>query len=170
MELTDAEFLQKLQASFGYRQGRFIKVGKRSSYPLSLVKSVAEVQGRAVLIGNASHSLHPVAGQGLNLALRDVATLSELLATQTSISGDCGAVELLAAYQAARQPDYARVVTYTDSLVKLFSAEFPALGPIRAGGLLAVDRIAPLRKLLTQQSMGLGLRQSRLARGLALKS
>lgn len=170
LELTDAEFLQKLQASFGYRQGRFIKVGKRSSYPLSLVKSVAEVQGRAVLIGNASHSLHPVAGQGLNLALRDVATLSELLATQTSISGDCGAVELLAAYQAARQPDYARVVTYTDSLVKLFSAEFPALGPIRAGGLLAVDRIAPLRKLLTQQSMGLGLRQSRLARGLALKS
>ncbi|MFZ1341676.1 2-octaprenyl-6-methoxyphenyl hydroxylase [Thiothrix eikelboomii] len=169
LELTDAEFLQNLQTSFGYRQGRFIKVGKRSSYPLSLVKSVAEVQGRAVLIGNASHSLHPVAGQGLNLALRDVATLSDLLATPTAIRSDDGVVELLAAYQAARQPDYASVVAYTDSLVKLFSAEFPALGLLRAGGLVAVDRIAPLRQLLTQQSMGLRFRQSRLARGLALK-
>lgn len=170
LELTDSAFLQKLQQVFGYRQGRFIKVGKRSSYPLSLVKSVAEVQGRAVLIGNASHTLHPVAGQGLNLALRDLATLSDLLASQASIQGDCGTVELLAAYQAARQADYARVITYTDSLVKLFSADFPALGMVRAGGLLAVDRMAPLRKLLTQQSMGLRFRQPRLARGLALKT
>lgn len=170
LALSDAEFLQKLQQVFGYRQGRFIKVGQRSSYPLSLVKSEAEVQGRAVLIGNASHSLHPVAGQGLNLALRDVATLSDLLATQAREQGDCGAAELLTTYQMARQPDYARVIGYTDSLVKLFSTEFPLIGHLRAGGLLAVDRITPLRKLLTQQSMGLGFRQSRLARGLALKS
>ncbi len=169
LALSDAEFLQKLQQVFGYRQGRFIKAGKRSSYPLSLVKSVAEVQGRAVLIGNASHTLHPVAGQGLNLALRDVATLSDLLAAQAGEQADCGAPELLAAYQAARQPDYASVVGYTDSLVRLFSASFAPLGHARAGGLLAVDRIAPLRKLLTQQSMGLRFRQSRLARGLALK-
>lgn len=169
LALSDVEFLQKLQQVFGYRQGRFIKAGKRSSYPLSLVKSVAEVQGRAVLIGNASHNLHPVAGQGLNLALRDVATLSDLLAAQTGEPADCGSPELLAAYQAARQPDYTSVVAYTDSLVRLFSANFPPLGHARAGGLLAVDRIAPLRKLLTQQSMGLRFRQSRLARGLALK-
>lgn len=165
--LSDAEFLQKLQQVFGYRQGRFIKVGKRSSYPLSLIKSVAEVAGRAVLIGNASHTLHPVAGQGLNLALRDVATLSELVA---AAQGDCGAAELLASYQAARKPDYASVVGYTDSLVRLFSSVFAPLGHARAGGLVAVDRISPLRKLLTQQSMGLRFRQARLARGLALKS
>lgn len=170
LQLSELEFLQKLQQAFGYRQGRFIKAGKRSSYPLSLIKSVAEVQGRAVLIGNASHSLHPVAGQGLNLALRDVATLSDLLAIQAAQQGDCGASELLASYQAARQPDYTSVVSYTDALVRLFSSEFAPLGHARAGGLLAVDRIAPLRKLLTQQSMGLRFRQARLARGLALKA
>lgn len=167
--LSDAEFLEQLQAAFGYRLGRFTKVGKRSSYPLSLVKAVTETKGRAVLIGNASHTLHPVAGQGLNLALRDVATLSDLLAAQARQQGDCGSAELLANYQAARQPDYASVVGYTDSLVRLFSTDLALLGHARAGGLLAVDRIAPLRKLLTQQSMGLRFRQSRLARGLALK-
>lgn len=170
LSLSDAEFLQELQQAFGYRQGRFIKAGKRSSYPLSLVKSIAEVQGRAVLIGNASHTLHPVAGQGLNLALRDVASLSDLLATQAQQQSDCGSAEILAAYQAARQADYKSVVAYTDSLVRLFSNDFTPLGHARAGGLLAVDRIPPLRKLLTQQSMGLRFRQSRLARGLALKS
>lgn len=167
--LSDAEFLEQLQAAFGYRLGRFNKVGKRSNYPLSLVKAVTETKGRAVLIGNASHTLHPVAGQGLNLALRDVATLSDLLAAQAKQQGDCGSAELLANYQAARQPDYASVVGYTDSLVRLFSTDLALLGHARAGGLLAVDRIAPLRKLLTQQSMGLRFRQSRLARGLALK-
>ncbi|TXH77199.1 MAG: 2-octaprenyl-6-methoxyphenyl hydroxylase [Thiothrix sp.] len=170
LSLSDAEFLQKLQQTFGYRQGRFIKAGKRSSYPLSLIKSAAEVQGRAVLIGNASHTLHPVAGQGLNLALRDVASLSDLLAMQAQQHHDCGSAAILATYQAARQADYKSVLGYTDSLVRLFSNDFPPLGHARAGSLLAVDRIAPLRKLLTQQSMGLRFRQSRLARGLALKS
>lgn len=170
LSLSDAEFLQKLQQTFGYRQGRFIKAGKRSSYPLSLIKSAAEVQGRAVLIGNASHTLHPVAGQGLNLALRDVASLSDLLAMQAQQHHDCGSAAMLARYQAARQADYKSVLGYTDSLVRLFSNDFPPLGHARASGLLAVDRIAPLRKLLTQQSMGLRFRQSRLARGLALKS
>lgn len=170
LSLSDAEFLQKLQQTFGYRQGRFIKAGKRSSYPLSLIKSAAEVQGRAVLIGNASHTLHPVAGQGLNLALRDVASLSDLLAMQAQQHHDCGSAAMLATYQAARQADYKSVLGYTDSLVRLFSNDFPPLGHARAGGLLAVDRIAPLRKLLTQQSMGLRFRQSRLARGLALKA
>jgi 2-octaprenyl-6-methoxyphenol hydroxylase len=135
-----------------------------------LIKSAAEVQGRAVLIGNASHTLHPVAGQGLNLALRDVASLSDLLAMQAQQHHDCGSAAMLATYQAARQADYKSVLGYTDSLVRLFSNDFPPLGHARAGGLLAVDRIAPLRKLLTQQSMGLRFRQSRLARGLALKS
>lgn len=170
LNLSETEFLQKLQQTFGYRQGRFIKIGKRSSYPLSLVKAAAEVQGRAVLIGNASHTLHPVAGQGLNLALRDVAALSDLLAMQAQQHSDCGAAEVLAVYQAARQADYRRVIAYTDSLVRLFSTDSTLLGHARAGGLLAVDRIAPLRKLLTQQSMGLGFRQARLARGLALRS
>ena len=73
MALNDAEFLQQLDQAFGYRLGKFTKVGKRSSYPLSLVTSDKNTANRTIIIGNASHTLHPVAGQGLNLALRDVA-------------------------------------------------------------------------------------------------
>ena len=173
LQLDDAAFLTALQQVFGYRQGQFIKVGKRSAFPLSLMKSKQETAGRAVLIGNASHTLHPVAGQGLNLALRDVAVLCDLLAGE-AVQGegqrDCGNSALLQSYQAAREPDYSSVVTYTDSLVRLFSTDFALLGHARAGGLLAVDRFAPLRKLLTRQSMGLRFRQSRLARGLSIST
>lgn len=169
LALSDAAFLQALQTAFGYRQGRFTKVGQRSSFPLSLMKSSREVEGRALLIGNASHTLHPVAGQGLNLALRDVAVLCDLLAGEVQQTPmDCGKAALLQAYQQARQPDYTRVVGYTDSLIRIFSNDLPLLGHARAGGLLAVDRIAPFRKLLTQQSMGLRFRQARLARGLGV--
>lgn len=169
LQLDDAAFLRKLQAEFGYRQGAFVKVGQRASYPLVLQKSVREVAGRAVLIGNASHALHPVAGQGLNLGLRDVATLADLLAEAASTGADCGSRELLADYEQRRQPDYATVMRYTDSLVRIFSNDFAPLAHARAGGLLAVDRVPLLRHWITRQSMGLRYRQARLARGLGLK-
>lgn len=169
MALNDAEFLAKLQRAFGYRQGEFIKTGKRTAYPLQLIKSTREVAGRAVIIGNTSHTLHPVAGQGLNLALRDIAVLADLIAAAAQQQMDPGAAELLQCYEQQRQPDYDSVVNYTDGLVRVFSNDFAPLGHARAGGLLAVDRIAPLRSLLAKQSMGLRFRQARLARGLALK-
>ncbi len=169
LQLDDAAFLQKLQTAFGYRQGTFIKVGQRATYPLVLQKSAREVAGRAVLIGNASHALHPVAGQGLNLGLRDVAQLADLLADAVQAGQDPGSPELLHLYEQQRQPDYATVIRYTDSLVRLFSSDFAPLGHARAGGLLAVDRIPALRNWLTRQSMGLRHRQARLSRGLSLK-
>lgn len=170
MQLDEQAFLAKLQQAFGYRQGTFIKAGQRASYPLSLQKSVREVAGRAVLIGNASHSLHPVAGQGLNLGLRDIATLVDLLAQATQQGSDMGASSLLTQYEQQRQPDYDTVVRYTDSLVRVFSNDFAPLGHARAVGLLAVDRIPVLRQWITRQSMGLRHRQSRLARGLGVQT
>jgi 2-octaprenyl-6-methoxyphenol hydroxylase len=170
MELDDAAFLRKLQAEFGYRQGEFVKVGQRATYPLVLQKSVKEVAGRAVVIGNSSHALHPVAGQGLNLGLRDVATLADLLAAAAREGTDPGAAALLKTYEQHRQPDYATVVRYTDSLVRVFSNDLGLLGHARAGGLLAVDRVPLLRHWITRQSMGLRYRQARLARGLGLKT
>ena len=168
MELSDKDFLAKLQDAFGYRLGRFIKVGKRSCYPLHLMKSEQDIAKHVVLIGNASHLLHPVAGQGLNLGLRDVAVLASLLAEAQAEQTNCGSHDLLQKYQQARKPDYDSVVSYTDTLIHLFSNDFAPLAHLRAGGLLAVDRIAPLRRFLAQQSMGLKHRQARLARGLSL--
>jgi 2-octaprenyl-6-methoxyphenol hydroxylase len=168
MALNDRDFLKALNTMFGYRLGRFIKVGKRSCYPLHLMKSTQDVYQNVVLIGNASHTLHPVAGQGLNLGLRDIATLVDLLAdNKTSLSSHISKV--LQNYQAMRQPDYQTVINYTHRLVHLFSNDAFPLPQLRSTGLLAVDRIAPLRRLLAQQSMGLNFRQSRLARGLAVR-
>jgi 2-octaprenyl-6-methoxyphenol hydroxylase len=168
--MPDDAFLQALQQAFGFRAGRFVKTGKRSAYPLSLIRANKDVQGRVVIIGNASHTLHPVAGQGLNLALRDVAVLAELLATvNQSYQADCGHALLLDSYQQQRQPDYQRVIRYTDTLVKAFSNDWSILGHLRAGGLMTVDRIKPLKRLLAEQSMGLKFRQARLSRGLSLQ-
>ena len=169
MQLDDTGFLRKLQAEFGFRQGLFTKVGQRATYPLVLVKAMQEVAGRAVVVGNASHALHPVTGQGLNLGLRDVAQLADLLAEAALTGGDCGAADLLAHYQSLREPDQQAVVRYTDTLVRVFSNEFAPLAHARAVGLMAVDRIAPLRRWNAQQGMGVRQRQTRLARGLGLK-
>ncbi|HRJ54122.1 MAG TPA: 2-octaprenyl-6-methoxyphenyl hydroxylase [Candidatus Thiothrix moscowensis] len=169
LQLDDADFLRKLQLEFGYRQGAFTKVGQRAAYPLVLQKAVKEVAGRAVVIGNASHALHPVTGQGLNLGLRDVAQLADLLAETVLANSDPGAADLLARYQRLREPDHQSVVRYTDTLVRVFSNDFAPLAHARAAGLMAVDRIALLRHWNARQGMGVRQRQTRLARGLGLK-
>ena len=170
LALDDKAFLKKLGKAFGYRLGRFTKVGKRSSYPLALVTSQQNIATRTAIIGNASHTMHPVAGQGLNLALRDIAVLADLIAAFSSNGADVdmGNNELLQRYDEQRQGDVKTTVRYTDSLVRLFSNDNFLLGHARAGGLMAVDRISPLRNWVTHQSMGINYRQSRLARGLGL--
>lgn len=168
LDLSDEAFLTALGDAFGYRLGRFTRVGRRSSYPLKLTESAELTANRLAIIGNAAHSLHPVAGQGLNLALRDIADLADQIAAAVKLDKDIGSVEILNAYAAMRQKDTSRTIQYTDSLVKLFSNDGFLLGHARAAGLTLVDRLLPLRSLLAQQSMGLVNRQSRLARGLPL--
>ena len=172
MAMDDETFLAKLGEEFGYRLGHFTKAGKRSSFPLALVISDKNTAARTVIIGNASHTMHPVAGQGLNLALRDVAVLADLIAKHNGGVDDkkLGDDDLLQAYELQREGDLRTTIRYTDLLVRLFSNDSFLLGHARAGGLMAVDRVSALRKIVTKKSMGINYRQSRLARGLALRA
>ena len=165
LAMDDARFLQSLQQRFGYRLGKFLQIGERQHYPLSLMRVDAPVQPRTVLIGNAAHSVHPVAGQGFNLGLRDVAVLAEMLAEQT---GDCGDARLLHDYQQQRQPDQDKVINNTDRLVKIFSNHNPILGHGRASALSLLNMLPPLKRCLANTSMGLAGRQAKLSRGLPL--
>jgi len=113
-----------------------------------------------VIVGNAAHTIHPVAGQGFNLALRDIAILTELIAS----AEDAGDSKLLQSYVEQRQDDARRVYRFTDSLVKIFSNNSAALGHLRAAGLVAVGLIPQLRHQLARQSMGLSGRSSELGR------
>ncbi len=167
--LDETAFLQGLQQRFGYRLGRFLKAGARQSYPLALVKAKSLISQRAVLIGNAAHTLHPVAGQGFNLALRDVAELAELIASAVAEGADPGSEVVLSHYNNGRHSDTDTVIRYTDTLVRVFSNAWPPLSHARALGLIAVDLLGPLRHLLARQSMGLRHQQPRLARGLPLR-
>jgi 2-octaprenyl-6-methoxyphenol hydroxylase len=169
LALDDAGFLAALQAAFGFRLGTFRKTGRRASYPLSLVQAQAWHAGRIVLVGNAAHGIHPVAGQGFNLGLRDAAALAELLARQAP-AGDPGAAPMLAEYAEWREADRARTVRDTDGLVQVFTSEF---APLRAGrrlGLIGLDLFPPARAAIARRGMGLAGRMPRLALGRPLSS
>jgi len=164
LNLTDTAFINELQQRFGFRAGNIQKAGARVSYPLIYTEAEQLTKDRVVVIGNAAHALHPVAGQGYNLALRDVAELAELIVS----TDDPGNELLLAEYHASRFKDMQRVHTITDTLVKLFSNNISPLGHARAMGLICVNLIAPIRTLMARQSMGLLGRMSKLQRRLSL--
>ncbi len=164
MQMTDVSFINALQQRFGFRAGNIIKTGQRHCYPLMYTESETLTKGRVVIIGNAAHTLHPVAGQGYNLALRDVAELAEMVVK----TDDAGHELLLAEYHAVRFKDMRRIYTLTDALVKIFSNHFTPLGHARSLGLLCVDFLPTLRSLLARQSMGLLGRMNRLQRRLPL--
>jgi len=167
LALDDEAFLRCFQQAFGYRLGRFIKVGQRSSFPLTLTQAEQLTTTRTVLIGNAAQTLHPVAGQGLNLGLRDIAQLVELIADQRYVLGGS---EMLRHYAEQRQPDRKAVIQYTDALIKLFSNDSILLGHVRGAGLMATDRLPLLKKWLVRKNIGYHHRKTRLARGLAVKA
>lgn len=164
-ELDDAAFLSRLQTEFGYRLGKMIQAGKRNHYPLKLTQTDQPIQERIVFVGNAAHNLHPIAGQGFNLGLRDVIALADVLVNETH---DCGDPKILHDYQQWQQVDQDNVVKATDLLVRLFSNNNPILGSGRSAGIMALDLIPPAKHWLAKQSMGLGKKQPRLARGIAL--
>jgi len=169
--LDDATFIAELQLAFGLRLGRFTRVGRRQSYPLALTRSERLTATRAVILGNAAQGLHPVAGQGFNLALRDVAALAELLAEDVAANGtaaDPGAPALLERYAAWRRPDRDAVVRFTDSLVRGFGFPFAPARALRASGLLLFDLLRPVKHEFARRTMGLAGRQPRLVRGLPL--
>jgi 2-octaprenyl-6-methoxyphenol hydroxylase len=160
-----SEFLQQLQQHFGWRAGKFISVGRRASYPLKLTRADEAVAQRTVLIGNAAQSLHPVAGQGFNLALRDVAALAELVAAD----GDPGSDALLAAFAKGREQDRRGVTRFTDGLIRMFGDTRAPVRLARDAGLLLFDLLPPAKSALARVSLGFGGRTPRLARGLPLR-
>jgi len=172
MMWSDDEFLAELQRRFGFRLGRFLKVGRRAAYPLALTRAARTSAGRCVIIGNAAQGLHPVAGMGFNLGLRDVASLAELIAERRQETHfDAGAASLLAEYDAWRAADRGGVIAFTDGLVRMFANPLRVVRGLRNAGLLAFDLLPPAKAALSRLSTGAGggARVPKLARGVALQ-
>ena len=164
--LDDVGFVQALQAAFGQRLGRLRTPTPRTVFPLSLVRAQRLNTARVVLIGNAANRLHPVAGQGLNLGLRDAAILADLVAQATRAGEDPGGDDLLQAYVRRRRAEHQGIVSFTDALACGFSAGPHWLGWLRGAGMLALDLLPLARHVLARHAMGLGAPQARLVRGL----
>nr|WP_151791031.1 2-octaprenyl-6-methoxyphenyl hydroxylase [Acinetobacter soli] len=154
-EHNDQHFLNALQKTYGDRAGTFEKTGRRFSYPLSQVLAHKQAVGRVVLMGNAAHTIHPVAGQGFNLCLRDADVLVRHLLQQLSESDDIGKPENLLAYEQARLKDQQRVIKFCDSVVRGFSNQNPVLKLLRNTGLVAFDVIPGIKPLVANYAMGL---------------
>ena len=168
MALDDEQFLKALELRLGRRIAPLLSASKRIAYPLRIDYLRDHVRHRVAFIGNAAHAIHPVAGQGFNLGLRDVAFLAEVIANAIDDDLDFGSKETLNHYSELRKPDYLKVIGTTDMLVRTFSNNFPPLVALRDLGLTTLDRIPPLRHLLAQQMMGTAGKQSQLASGIPL--
>jgi 2-octaprenyl-6-methoxyphenol hydroxylase len=166
LSLDESAFLARLQERFGWRAGRFVRAARRLSYPLKLTRAAAPAATRTVLVGNAAQALHPVAGQGFNLGLRDAAMLAEVI---TNAAGDVGSPELLRRFTAWRARDRRGVVGFTDNLVKLFGDGRPGVAALRDLGLLLFDLTPPAKAALARISGGFGGPAPRLARGLPVR-
>ncbi|MCB1687837.1 MAG: 2-octaprenyl-6-methoxyphenyl hydroxylase [Halioglobus sp.] len=150
----DEEFLQTLQQRFGYRLGRLLQVGERHEYPLSLVQSSEQVRQGVVVMGNAAHALHPVAGQGFNLALRDVAELGRVLAQGIGEGLPPGDLGLLQRYQRRQQPDQERTIAFSDRVPALFMHADPLLGMGRDLALSGLDFLPGLKREFVRHAAG----------------
>lgn len=169
-QLPDGEFLARLQGAFGFRLGRFTRAGQRQLYPLALTRSDEYVAPRLAVVGNAAQALHPIAGQGFNLGLRDAASLAEVLADALASSADSGEFDagdvlLLERYREWRSADRGKIVGFTDGLVRLFTQPFGPAKLARDLGLLAFDLFPSAKDALSQLSLGAAGRIPRLARG-----
>ena len=166
LALDDRAFLAALQERFGFRLGRFVAVGRRSHYPLELRLAETQVLDRVAIIGNAAHTVHPIAGQGFNLGIRDVAMLADVLIEAHRSGRDLGSLTVLRDYETARRRDQRTVALATDALARLF---VNPLGPLRLArnvGMTLLDVLPPARHLLARVGMGLAGVQPRLGRGL----
>ena len=151
----DAVFAQALIDAFGYRLGRVVRVGDRHRYPLALTEAVEQVRRGCVVLGNAAHALHPVAGQGFNLALRDAAALTSRLAAAVDKGIAVGDTAVLAAYAEDRQRDQAQTIAASDSLPALFMMNDPLLSLGRDLALSGMDMFPLLRRQFVQQAAGM---------------
>lgn len=155
VQLDEGSFAQAVDAAFGHRLGGFSAISPRAQYPLSLVTAGEAVADRLVVLGNAAHALHPVAGQGFNLCLRDIRDLTRVLRADRGARVDPGAPDRLARYQSLRQADYRRTIGLTDGLVRGFSLDLPLLGHLRGATLSLFDGVIPLKNRLVRATRGI---------------
>jgi 2-octaprenyl-6-methoxyphenol hydroxylase len=165
---SDDEFLRQLQERFGDRLGRFTRVGQRATYPLALTRVPEQVRARLALIGNAAHTVHPVAGQGFNLGLRDVAALAEIIADAQHRGVDIGDLAVLRRYADWRKRDNQVISLFTNGLIRIFSNNIFPLTLARNAGLLAVDLMPGVKRSFVRVTSGLAGKLPRLARGMNL--
>ena len=158
----EADFLQQLQDCFGYKLGELTLAAPRRAFPLRLIRAQTMVSGRTVIIGNAVHQLHPVAGQGFNLGLRDVVQLAEMILSQHEKHQDPGSSELLLQYGLLRQQDHDKTIGFTNNMVKIFSNDWLALAAARNTGLTLLDHLPFAKKLLARHAMGMAERLPRV--------
>lgn len=151
----DAHFLRTLQQAFGQRAGNFTKAGRRGAYPLTRVLAKSQVDGRCVIMGNAAHTLHPVAGQGFNLCMRDAHVLAQMMSAQVLKGGDIGDAQVLKRYERARQTDQKRVIRFCDAVVLGFTHPNPAIKLARNIALVAFDKLPNIKPLIANYAMGL---------------
>lgn len=168
LDLGAADFNGALGERFGDHLGAVSASGPRWSYPLGLSLAEFYIADRLALIGDAAHAIHPIAGQGLNLGIRDAAALAEVVVDAARLGLDFGMKTVLEDYQRWRRFDIVALAGATDLLNRLFSNTFGPLRLIRGLGLAAVNRFGPARRLLMREAMGLTGDLPRLARGEAL--
>ena len=155
VDLDDTAFARAVDEAFGHRLGGFSAPSPRAQYPLSLVTAAEPVADRLVVLGNAAHALHPVAGQGFNLCLRDIRDLARVLRADRGAAVDPGDPERLAHYRSLRMADYRRTIGLTDGLVRGFSLDLPGLGHLRGGTLSLFDGLLPLKNRLVRATRGI---------------
>ncbi len=155
--LDDQAFIELLHERFGYRAGNFIKVGERASYPLKLTVADEQVRQGVVVLGNAAHSLHPIAGQGFNLALRGVVALVDTLVHAKKQNKSLGDLALLQNFYDRQKGDQERTIGFSDRTMKLFSNNQPLLAFGRNLGLQLLDVCPPAKTMLARSAMGLDM-------------
>jgi 2-octaprenyl-6-methoxyphenol hydroxylase len=155
MAMDEAELLTTLQERFGARLGELLNIGEKFCYPLSLSVAKEQIRPGLVLLGNVAHTLHPVAGQGLNLALRDTEVLVDCL-RQAHVANHClGKMDVLQSYVDRQQFDQDKVIAFSDSISRLFSSNNNAKVWARKIGLLSIELVPTLKRGFAEQAMGL---------------
>ena len=168
LNLSDREFINSLQARFGDRAGTLSNPSPRKSYPLSRSVAREPAQDRMVIIGNAAHTVHPVAGQGFNLGMRDVAWLSDHLFSNNRRGVDIGNPDTLQQYARSRRRDTFMVSQFTHGLLQAFSSDLKIVGLLRNLALVGVELAPPVKRFLLRRTMGMTGPQSQLSIGLPL--
>lgn len=153
--LSDEEFLQRVQSYFGYRLGKFLQVGKRHVYPLKMLLAKEQMCEGLVLIGNAAHTLHPIAAQGFNLGLMDVNLLAQVITEAAHAGKDISELSVLQKYEVLCKQSQQKIMKFTDSLTHLFAHDFLPLTLARNASLLTLDILSPLKRRLAKRLMGI---------------